>query len=284
LTDVVIGDPRHPDLTVERAEVVIRYRFGFPAIAAVRLVRPRLYGTYRNGKLSFGALDPLLFPPREEQPFELPDFALEVIEGRGLLESDFGPVGISLAGKGPLRGGFAGELAATSPRLALGGCEATRPTLYGRVSIDAERPGFEGPLRLARLECRRQGIALSDAALQLSGQADETLTVFEGDAGLRTGRLAYGANGLASLTGTTEFTWREGGLTTRYELHGRQLATAQAAAARIGLDGWLRTRRNFERIEAEADVDGAGVRLGRGLDAALADAAEAGGDTLLGPI
>jgi hypothetical protein len=27
----------------------------------VRLLRPRLYGTYRGGKLSFGALDPLIF-------------------------------------------------------------------------------------------------------------------------------------------------------------------------------------------------------------------------------
>ena len=284
LTDIVVGDPRRPDLTVERAEVAIRYRFGFPAIAAVRLVRPRLYGTYRDGRLSFGALDPLIFPEREERPFELPDLALEVTEGRALLESDFGPVGISLAGSGHLRGGFAGEVAAASPRLALAGCEATRPTLYGRLSIDSERPEFAGPLRLARLECREQGIALANAAVQLSGRTDKTLTAFEGDAGLRIGRAAYRGNRLASLTGTTEFTWREGGLTTRYALQGRELATAQAAAAQIGLDGWLRTRRNFERIEAEAEVEGAGVRLGSGLDAALADAAEASGETLLGPI
>jgi hypothetical protein len=284
LTDIVIGDPKRPDLTVARAEVVIRHRFGFPAIAAVRLVRPRLYGTYRGGKLSFGELDPLVFPPRTEEPFELPDFALEVTDGRGLLESDFGPVGISLDGKGHLRGGFAGELAATSPRLALAGCEVRRPTLYGKVSIDAERPQFEGPVRFARLACDEQDISVADAAVQVSGRADKTLTVFEGDAGVRTGRAAYGANRLASLTGTSDFTWREGGLTTRYELQGRGLATAQAAAARIGLDGWLRTRRNFQRIEAEAEIEGSGVRLGSGLDKALADAAEAGGNTLLGPI
>jgi hypothetical protein len=284
LTDLVVGDPSRPDLTVERAEVDVRYRWGFPAIGAIRLIRPRLRATYRDGMLSFGALDPLIFAPREERPFELPDLALTVIEGRGLLESDYGPVGISLAGSGHLRDGFAAELAAISPRLALAGCEAARPTLYGRVSIDAERPAFEGPLRIARLECEEQGISLANAAVQLDGRADKTLTAFEGEAGLRTGRAVYGGNRLASLSGTTNFTWREGGLTGRYELEGRNLATAQAAAARIGLDGWLRTRRWFERIEAEADVEGAGVRLGSGLDAALADAAEAGGDTLLGPI
>jgi hypothetical protein len=284
LTDIVVGDPQRPDLTIERAEVIIRHRFGFPRIVALRLVRPRLHGTYRDGTLSFGSLDPLLFAPREDRPFELPDFALEVTGGRALLESDYGPVGISLAGSGHLRGGFAGELAATSPRLAAAGCETARPTLYGRITVVSERPAFEGPLRLARLECAEQNISLADAALQLSGRADKTLTAFEGEAGLRTGAAAYGANRLASLSGTTRFTWRDGGLTTRYELRGRNLAMAQVAAERLGVEGWLRTRRQFERIEAEADVESEGVRLGSGLDAALADAAEASGDTLLGPI
>jgi len=284
LTDIVVGDPRRPDLTIARAEVVIRHRFGFPAIAAVRLERPRLFGTYRDGKLSFGALDPLIFAPADDRPFALPDFELEVTGGRALLESDYGPVGISLAGRGHLRDGFSGELAAVAPRLALGGCETGRSTLYGRLSIDAERPGFEGPLRVARLECADQGVSLANAALQLSGRANKTLTAFEGDASLRTGRAAYGANRLASLAGTTRFSWREGALTTRYELEGRELATAQAAAGRIALEGWLRTRRNFDRIELDAEIEGDGVRLGSALDGALANAAEASGDTLLGPI
>ena len=32
LTDIVIGDPRRPDLTGERGEVVVRQPFGFPEI------------------------------------------------------------------------------------------------------------------------------------------------------------------------------------------------------------------------------------------------------------
>jgi hypothetical protein len=281
VTDIVVGDTDHPDLTVERAEVTLRYRFGFPRIGAVKLVRPKLYGTYVGGKLSFGALDPLVF--REpEGPFEFPDLSLEIVEGRGLLETDGGPVGFSAKGKGYLRDGFAGELAATAPRLTLAGCDATRATLYGKVSIESQKPAFAGPVRLARLAC--SDLELADAALQVSGSADRTLNVFEAETGLRAGPSRYAGNRLASLTGTSRFTWRDSGLTARYDLTGTGLATAQAAASRIGFEGWLRTRRNFDRIELEADVEGAGVRLGSGLDAALADAAEAGGDTLLGPI
>lgn len=283
LTDIVIGDPRRPDLTIERAEVIIRHRLGFPAIAAVRLVRPRLFGTYRDGELSFGALDPLIFTG-EEGPFEFPNFILSVTDGRGLFETDFGPIGISLAGSGHLRGGFGAELAATSPRLASSGCEVARPTLYGRVSIDAARPRFEGPLRLARLACPEQDVELADAAIEVSARADKALAVFEGDAGLRASRIVYAGNRLASLGGTTRFSWREGDLTARYDLQGQDLVTAQAAVSQVGLEGMLRARRDFERIEFDADVDGRGVRLGRGIDSALAGAASAAGDTLLGPI
>ena len=61
LRDIVVGDPAHPDLTIERVETELVPRFGAPAIGAVTLVRPRLYGVYRAGKLSFGTLDKALF-------------------------------------------------------------------------------------------------------------------------------------------------------------------------------------------------------------------------------
>ena len=122
LRNIVVGNPARPDLTVERAEVILRYGFGLPAVAELRLTRPRLYGTYRRGTLSFGALDPLVFA-EAEGPFEMPGMRLRVTDGRALIESDYGPVGIKLSGEGWLRDGFAGEFAATAPRLAVAGCD-----------------------------------------------------------------------------------------------------------------------------------------------------------------
>ncbi len=283
LRNVVVGSPDRPDLTIERAEIVLRYGFGYPEIAEVRLVRPRLYGTYRGGTLSFGALDPLIFTG-ETKPFEFPDMRLRVTDGRALLESDYGPVGLKLEGGGHLRGGFAGELAATAPRLAGAGCTADKATLYGQVSIADARPAFKGPLRFARVACAGQDLAVESGAIQIDGRADKLLESFDAEAGLRTGAARYAGAALAGLSGTTRVTWRDGGLTARYDLAGTGLATAAAAIARLELDGSLRARRNFERIELDADVDGSGVRPGAALDRTLADAARGAGNTLLGPI
>jgi hypothetical protein len=281
LRNLVIGDTDRPDLTIERAEIVLRYRFGYPRIAEVRVIRPRLYGTYRDGRLSFGQLDKVLFAG-PEKPFEFPDMRVRVTDGRGLLESDYGPVGLRLEGSGHLRGGFAGELAATAPRLAGAGCTADQATAYGKVSIADARPAFAGPLRFARIAC--PSFSAEHGAIQLEGRADKLLTSFDADAGLRIGPATIAGGSLAGTSGTTRVSWRDGGLTARYNLQGTDLASGPAAIARLSLDGALRARRRFERIELEADVAGEGVRPGAALDQAVASAARAAGDTLLGPI
>ncbi len=113
LTDIVIGDPAAPDLTIERLELSITPRFGIPDLNELRLIRPRLYGSYRDGQLSFGELDPLLFTG-EEGPVELPDLNLVIEDGRGLLETDYGRVGVKIGGGGNLQDGFSAEVAAVA--------------------------------------------------------------------------------------------------------------------------------------------------------------------------
>ena len=128
-------------MTIAQAEVAVSLGWGTPGVGQVVLVEPRLYGTYRKGKLSFGSLDKLLFT-ESSAPFRLPDMQVEIRDGRARLDSDLGPVGIKLDGGGALRGGFAAELAAIAPELALGDCRAQRASLYGKVTISGERPRF----------------------------------------------------------------------------------------------------------------------------------------------
>ncbi len=285
LRDIAIGDPLRPDLTVERATVRIDYRFGLPGIEALHLVRPRLYGRYVDGRLSLGALDPLLFGEEDDPaPFQLPDLHLTLTDGRALLDSDFGRVGLSLSGDGWLRDGFAGELAASAPELAAGGCAAGGATLYGRIAVANARPEFAGPLRWDRLSCDGGALVLARSTIDLQLESDQRLDGIEGEAALALGAGQAPQGRLAGLSGPVRFTWRDGNLTARYALEGRAIATPQAALARLTLDGALRTRRGFERIELDAQASGAGLRMGGTLDTALGDAARATGGTLLEPI
>lgn len=281
LRDVVVGDPEHPDLTIERVETEITARFGAPIISGVTLVRPRLYGRYVQGKLSFGALDKVLFAGESKEPFRLPDMALALVDGRGLIESDYGPVGLKVEGRGELRGGFAGTLAAIAPKLAAQGCEAERASLYGQFGIAGEKPRFLGPLRLGRLTCR-DGLVLADAGIEIDATADKPLDGVEGQAGLRSGALGYGTNRLADTGGTLRFTWRKQALTARYDVKGRGLATPQAAAVVVGTAGVL--RQSASRLELEGQLSGEGLRLGQDLDSTLAAVQRSAADTLAAPL
>jgi hypothetical protein len=283
LTDIVVGDPKRPNLTIERAEVVVRYRLGFPGIARLVLTRPRLYGTYTGGKLSFGALDPILFTGRK-QAFELPALTLELNDGRALLETDYGPVGIKADGRGYLRGGFAGELAASAPRLAGGGCTAAGTTLYGKLGIDAERPVFAGPLRLRSLACGDGSVRLARTDLALELRLDRDLAGGDGrlSGAARAPRFAAAAADAVRLSGKASL--RDGELTADYEFGADGLKHPQAQLAGLAAKGSLRAGKGFSSVRLESDFEGHGFRPGAGLDDALARAAEGSRDTLAGAL
>ena len=275
LRNVVIGDPEKPDLTIERVEAGL-------ATGRIKLVKPRLYGSYRDGKLSFGSLDPVIFA-KSEGPFRLPDFDLEIVDGRGLLETDYGPVGMKAEGKGALRDGFSGILAVVAPAIEAGGCKASGASLFARISITKEKPHVAGPLRLEQLACPDQGLKLTKAGIELDATADQPLDGGEGQLKLGTGALTLNGNRVTSIQGTSKFTYRKQALTARYELTGKGLATPQIAADDLGLEGVVRTAGGFSRIEVEGDVTGDEFRLASNLDKAMAGAADAGEGTLVAP-
>jgi hypothetical protein len=158
LSDLVIGDPAHPDLTIERAEVEIRPRFGWPVVGEVKLVRARLYGTYRQGKLSFGSLDKVLFDSGSKEPFRLPDMNLALEDGRARIDSDMGPLAVKLGGRGNLRSGFAGAvLAGLQGRAG----DDLWPDHHGFGAAQVRRATAIGQARLCRV--RRDPAASGDA-------------------------------------------------------------------------------------------------------------------------
>ena len=283
IRNLSIGDPRNPDLTVEEIRVRTRLDWGVPGIGRITLVRPRLYGTMRDGSISFGSLDKVLFTGGEE-PFSMPDYDVRIVDGRGLVVSDLGRVGVKLEGAGPLRGGFKGELAAVAPKLAVAGCEVDRASLYGSISVKARKPRFTGPLRLGSLACPEQVVRLSQAAAQLDLTFDEALDGAEGDIGLTVSRIIQGDNRLDGASGKLQVAYREQMLNARYELAARGLVTPQARVAGLAFEGRARSSAGLDRFEMEGDLSGKGIALGPALDRALAEVANTGEGTLIAPL
>ncbi|HUQ12773.1 MAG TPA: YdbH domain-containing protein [Novosphingobium sp.] len=283
LENLVVGDPARPDLIVERAEVRLRYRLGFPTVGRVTLIKPRLYGTYRRGTLSFGSLDPLIFTGRKKA-FELPTLDLRIEDGRALLTTDYGRLGFKAQGAGRLNDGFAGMLAIAGPELAGFGCTARQASYYGTIRIRAERPRLEGPVRVGQLRCAEQGLALNDAALRVATTLDQDVRGADGTAKLVSGAFAYGDNRARALSADTRFSYRKDELTVRFDGGAAGVTTPAVAFARLGSEGTLRTRDGFGRIEYQGTVAGSGVEPGGGVDRALARFEASSADTLLAPL
>ena len=284
ISDLVVGDPQAPDLTAETAILRLRHRFGTPVIDSITLVSPRIYGRYVDGELTFGALDRLVFDESSSEPAGLPDLDIAIRDGRGLLETDFGPVGMKLTGEGNLRDNFAGVLAATAPRLSWSGCESEGATIFGDITTSSGKPSFSGPLRVANAECPGTAFAIARLVAELEIEADAQLADPQIQARIASDEARLGDNSAQSLSGTVRARVNGEALDARYTLAARGARTPQALAAVLTAEGVVRTRENFARFEVEGDVEGNGLRLGSALASAIEGLRTTGDGTLLEPV
>ena len=283
LGSLVIGDPGRPDLTADEVSVRLQYGMGAPSIAEIKLVNPRLYGSYLGGELSFGSLDSVIFAESEE-PAALPDFEVMLTGGRGLIETDYGPVGLSIDGEGFLSDGFSGTLALSAPQLSVDGCRADAASLFGEISTEEGRPKFSGPLRIRTVQCSDGTGALSALDWQLSLIGDPDLAGWEMKGALSAGSFKSAAFSGKEIKGQTRLTWRDALLTARYDLNGSQLDSPYASLAAVHAVGSLRANNGFERLDANADVEGTNLRPATRWAASLEGLQMSLGDTLAAPL
>lgn len=121
---VRIGDPRDPDVTVERVEV--DYAIGSPwskqglglTPTRIRLVRPIARVSLKGGKLSFGSLDPLVekFTGRPPSPDSRSPLVV-VEQARVRVATDYGPA--EILGDARIEDGKLMRLVARMPAAAL---------------------------------------------------------------------------------------------------------------------------------------------------------------------
>jgi len=205
VSNLVIGDPKRPDLIARHAIVQMRVKWngGFEVYRIVAR-GVRLRGRMVNGKVSWGQIDKMM-PPPSNKPFALPDFVLDVADSSIALSTPFGPVGVALQGNGKLSGGFKGRAAVASPRLIPGRCEAINLHANVAVAVVGRRPGIDGPIALDRFTCPASKFDIVAPRFDANGSFNEAFTSVDGKGRMAMQTLVAGANGLANFAGELTF-------------------------------------------------------------------------------
>lgn len=244
-----LGDPRNPDLIAEWVELRLSADFSGVTASAIRAGGVRLRGRLANGKLSFGAVDKLLPKGDGKTPFTLPDIDADLADARMRLDTPYGPVGARLEGKGNLRSGFIGKLAALAPTLGQQDCMAQRATAYLDISIRARKPQLTGPVRAEAVRCG--GVSVVAPAMALDATMREAFDQIRGSAVVEARGMARGSAKLAGLQG------------------------------KLGFDGPMRAVRGTADLSAESGRIGAHRLVGLSFDGGYALANGLSGDGTL---
>ncbi len=203
LVDVVLGDPKAPDLVADWVEIDTRVDLNGAQVTGARVGQARLRATLRpDGTVSFGQIDRLL-PPPSGKPFALPDFDVTVDDGRIRLATPYGLVGAKLAGRGNLANGFVGRLAAVSERLSLNGCGIDRLALNVSLRTTATGPSLTGPVRARQAACG--DVRLDSPVIRLDAKLAPALDRWQGQADVAAAAVAAPQTRVADLAGKVGF-------------------------------------------------------------------------------
>lgn len=266
IENVVLGDPQRPDLTARWIEVDIAYGGLTPSVAHVRAHGVRLRGRYHDGKLSLGELDKFLGGGGSVDS-TLPDISLALTDARAAILTDYGAVGLEVAGSGNLRDGFGGRVVAASPRLGTQGCEVTTVVAVWRVAVAEGSPHISGPVRGDELNCADPGVALARPAATMDVRLANDLKSVDGSATLSARTLRAAGMTLARPEAGVTLAMGQDGLKGRTQLRSGAIS-AEGVAARSGaLDGRFR-RQGTSRplaVQARLTLDDLSVARGNPL-------------------
>jgi len=238
-----IGDPRDPDVVVERVEV--DYAIGAPWSKAglgitpsrIRLLRPVLRASFREGELSLGSLDPLVerFMGRPPRPDARGPLVL-IEQARVRLDTEYGPVAI--LGDARVADGKLVRLSARMPAADLKSGEIEARALSATVSVNTTGDRMAVSATASAEQAVLPGLAGSGTRLTLTGNLPyPDLKRHRGD-----GRARLDAGLVATRLSAGD-------------------ASARDASVRLTFDGQTTGWLERFRIEGAADADLRAARL-----------------------
>lgn len=278
LTNVVIGDPRAPDLVADWVVIGTRLSLSGAELRAVRAGTVRLRARLADGKLSFGAIDRLL--PTTGQAFALPAIDADIADGRARVETPWGLIHARLSGRGRLDDGFAGRLALASDRAAASGCAATRLAAPLVVGTHGRTLSLSGPVRAAALECGQA--VVSGLALEVEATLGAALDRWQGQARLSAAALRTPSVRLGATGGTVSFAGDAAATRGALTLAGAGAQAPGVSAARLAVRGDYGVGRDGLRFVGDVSADHAA--LDRAWRATIARTGEGARGTPAAPL
>jgi hypothetical protein len=237
LTDIVVGDPTHPDLVADWVEVQTSVDFGGAHVTGVRAGHVRARGRIVDGALSLGSLDGLI-PKGKGGAFRLPAVQLDLQDGRLRLEAPQGVVGLKASGRGRLDGGFQGQVAAISERIASGSCAAALAAAALRIDVRSDAIHLRGPVRAGQAGCNGSG------ATRFRADIDATIAPgfdrWNGHANLAADRATGPSFDGDAIAGSLGFAGTARGIQGKARLTADRLSGAGIAGQAAVIDGAYR--------------------------------------------
>ncbi|MDM7955553.1 YdbH domain-containing protein [Blastomonas sp.] len=283
--NLVLGDPERPDATIERMTIDISGGLFGLKVDSATVEGLRAFGQWKGDRLSFGSLDKFLYTDSTE-PFSLPRLDLTLRDARVKIDSPYGAVGIKVDGSGDLRGGFKGTLAAVGDRFAYADCTLTKPSLYGAISIQGQRPAFEGPVRFDALACEAGGVAIARSAVAVRAGANVALDRVTGSLVPAAGAIRASGFGASGLGGKIDFAATAQQIDADIDLALRTPAAAGIGFATVDAKGEavLRIGGASPGWSFEGRTQGQNLTVDRARLAGLDDAVSASASLPIGPL
>jgi hypothetical protein len=282
--NLVIGDPKHPDLVAKFAHIETRLKLS-GSFEVYRIVARgvRLRGRMVNDRISWGQIDRLM-PPPSGKPFALPEFVLDVADSTISLATPYGPLGLALQGNGKLSGGFAGHAAIVSPRIAPGRCAATNLRANVAVAVVARRPQIDGPVTADRFACPVSRFDVASPRFDAKASFNESFTSIDGSGRMAMSSLVAGANGLANFIGDISFKGALNDVSGGVKLSAQRSRMGTIFANRTRLDGRYHLNGKAGTFEMAGSYAADSASLADSMFAGVTGPLTAVGKTPIGPV
>ncbi|HEV2079401.1 MAG TPA: YdbH domain-containing protein [Allosphingosinicella sp.] len=236
LADVVIGDPKRPDLTAEFVEVKISWGLRRPEVGWIKARGVRIFGQVKDGEISLGEVDKLL-PPKTGAPFRFPDLNVDVADTAIALDTPAGRLAVALEGRGNLADGFRGEMAARSSSLMLGGCAIDDAVAYAKVAMVKRHPNLNGPFRADRILCPKEEIDITRPQMVVKARVPESFDSWRGEARVQVPAAIIDENAVAGVRGLLTFNGNNELTRGRVDMTAAQARIGEFRTGRTTLDG-----------------------------------------------